>query len=101
MRKIVVTELLSLDGVAEAPDSFLRGRGVAEMPRRAKCRGEHWSARRPVKPCGAGSIEYGCCRISCSRPATSRTGLTDLPANGLKELLSQRARQCGRPRVSQ
>jgi hypothetical protein len=39
MRKIVVTELLSIDGVAEAPDSLLRGRGGAEMPRRAKCVG--------------------------------------------------------------
>ena len=79
MRKIVVTELLSLDGVAEAPDSFLRGRGVAEMPRRAKCPGEHWSARRPVKPCGAGSIEYGCCRIT----------VRDLPQAGLASLLYQ------------
>jgi hypothetical protein len=31
----------------------------------------------------------------------SNARLTALPANGLKELLSQRAGQCGRPRVSQ
>jgi len=31
----------------------------------------------------------------------SNARLTALPANGLKELLSQRPRQCGRQRVSQ
>ena len=31
----------------------------------------------------------------------SNARLTALPANGLNELLSQRARQCGRQRVSQ
>ena len=31
----------------------------------------------------------------------SNARLTALPANGLKELLNQRAKQCGRPRASQ